>query len=62
MYDTDVRGAAEAPALLTRHEHGLAPCAACHIWHCSACGCMRRSPVLAAVPAITAITSQELAN
>jgi hypothetical protein len=33
--------AAEAPVRLTRHQHGLAPCVTCHIWHCQACGCAR---------------------
>ena len=36
-----VRGAAEAPVWLIGHEHGLAPCATCHIWHCQACRCAR---------------------
>jgi hypothetical protein len=32
---------AQVPARLTRQQHDLAPCAACHIWHCQACGCVR---------------------
>jgi hypothetical protein len=36
--------------------HELAPCAHCHIWHCSACACPRSAPAdrLEVLPSPTA--------